>query len=287
MGRPLGAAVVVALFLASFPVDPAPAAQRAGPAAELLALLPLLDSPDPARRDDTAYGTAERLIIRENAVPPDGLREVMRAWLARLERGLGERGTDSVLGRSFSALCLSLLAAQDLRRPFLTQAEFDAFLDRALAYFAAERDLRGFDPVKGWMHSVAHTADLLKFLGRNTKLKPSDPARIVDAIAAKVESAPEVFVWGEDERLAAALRSLVARPDADTAALERWIAGWPARHAALWAAGPMVEPAAFVRVQNARQILRALAVSLPPGGDIPAAAIRVRDGLRAALGQMR
>ncbi|MGE0043098.1 MAG: DUF2785 domain-containing protein [Vicinamibacterales bacterium] len=285
MRWPLGA-VVTGLVLAAGPVA-RPAAQAPAPAATLLAQLPLLASPDPAERDDTAYGTAERLIIREDAVPADGLRQVMRAWLANLDSGLGERGTDSVFRRSFSALCLSLVAAEDLRHPFLAQAEFDAFLDRTLAYFAAERDLRGFDPVKGWMHSVAHTADVLKFLGRSEKLKAADPGRIVEAVAGKIEAAPEVFVWGEDERLAAALRSLVVRPGADTAALEGWVAGWPARHAALWASGPMVDPAAFVRVQNARQVMRALAVSLPPGGDVPPAAARLRDGLLAALGQMR
>jgi hypothetical protein len=33
--------------------------------------------------------------------------------------------------------------------------------------------------------------------------------------------------------------------------------------------------------------MRALAVSLPPGGDAPAPAVRVREALLAALGQMR
>ncbi|MGE3277496.1 MAG: DUF2785 domain-containing protein [Vicinamibacterales bacterium] len=263
-------------------------AQEASSAADrLLALVPLLASADSHERDDVAYGTAERLIIREQAVPPEGLRRVMAAWLAGLDDRIGEQGTDSVFRRSFSALCLSLVAAQDLRAPFLTQAEFDRLLDRTLAYAAAERDLRGFDPVTGWMHSVAHTADLLKFLGRNPKLAPAAQTRIVEAIAAKVEQADTVFVWGEAERIAAALRSLVVRPDAQLDALGRWIAAWPDRHAALWADGPRIDPDRFARVQNARQILAALAVSLPAEAGTPEPVTRIRTALVDALARMR
>ena len=39
----------------------------------------------------------------------------------------------------------------------------------ALAYLAAELDLRGIEPRVGWIHATAHTADLLKFLARNPR----------------------------------------------------------------------------------------------------------------------
>jgi hypothetical protein len=38
-------------------------------------------------------------------------------WLANLSRGVGTAGTDEVFARSFSALCLSLVAAADLATP--------------------------------------------------------------------------------------------------------------------------------------------------------------------------
>src|SRR4029453_1426853 len=97
-------------------------------------------------------------IYRDQKLSPAQLREPMAEWIGNLKRGLGEQGTDSVLLRSFSALELSLLAAYDLKTPFLSQEEYDALLAAALDYLADERDVRGYDPEKGWMHSVAHTA---------------------------------------------------------------------------------------------------------------------------------
>ena len=83
-----------------------------------------------------------------------------------LRAGIGEAGTDTVLLRSFSALDLSILAALELQDPALDDSGYRGLLDDALAYLAAERDLRGIDPRVGWIHATAHTADLLKFLAR-------------------------------------------------------------------------------------------------------------------------
>jgi hypothetical protein len=44
---------------------------------------------------------------------------------------------------------------------------FRAAVDLLTGYLRDERDLRGFDPKKGWMHATAHTADLLAELSRS------------------------------------------------------------------------------------------------------------------------
>ena len=94
-----------------------------------------------------------------------------------------------------------------------------------LDYFERERDLRGFDPVHGWMHTVAHTSDALKFLARNPKLRAGSDVRLLAAVRAKIESHDAVFAWGENDRMALALQSAVRRPDADAAALTAWTQG--------------------------------------------------------------
>ena len=124
------------------------------------------DGGRPARRDERAArlhrSRASRrcgvqrgraLDRRDGRVAPDELRRLLQLWVANLEDGLGAPGDDRVFKRSFSALCLSLVAARDLTAPFLDAAEVAAFFDRTLDYFARERDLRGFDPVRGWMHT--------------------------------------------------------------------------------------------------------------------------------------
>jgi hypothetical protein len=122
-------------------------------------------------------------------------------------------GTDEVFRRSFSALDLSVLAALDNEHPFLSEEEFARLLSSTLAYLAGEKDLRAFDVRTGWMHATAHTADVLKFLGRNPRLRPADQRRILDGIAAKARDAGLAFTHGENERLAAAVMSLVLHKD--------------------------------------------------------------------------
>jgi hypothetical protein len=222
----------------------------------------LLLSPDPVLRDEVAYSAAARWILRDKALTPPELRRIRDRWLQNLEVGLGEAGTDTVFGRSFSALCLSLIAAADVQAPFLEPSEVQGLFDRLLDYLARERDLRGFDPARGWMHSVAHTADALKFLARNPKLGPGTEARLLTAVRQKIESADAALSWGENDRMALALHAAVRRADADPAALEAWTSHWVRAHRELWANGPQVDPASFARVENATQVMRSLYAAL-------------------------
>jgi len=251
----------------------------------LLALDPLLASPDPTLRDDIGYTAAARWIYRDRLLSPDELRRVAEHWRANLRRGLGEEGTDSIFLRSFSALDLSVVAALDLQTPFLDERQFGALFDDALDYLTGERDVRGFDPVKGWMHSVAHTSDLLKFLARSPKLPGDGQARLLAGIERKLAALDEVLVWGDQHRMAAALASLVRRDDFDQEAFAAWLEPFVAQGKALWANGPLVDPRRFARVENAKLVLRSLFVQLSadeaPGGGVVEARRRVLAALTA------
>jgi hypothetical protein len=261
----------------------------------------LLGSPDPVLRDEVAFGAAERW-IRDGKVPPADLRRLLELWMSNTldglpphdaqdaSRGPRLRGTDDderVFKRSFSALCLSLIAARDLTTPFLEAADVGSFFDRMLDYFQRETDLRGFDPVRGWMHTVAHTSDALKFLARNPKLPLRSDVRLLAAVRAKIEAAPTVFAWGENDRLALALQSAVRRPDADPAALTGWLDHWTEQYKTLWAGGPHVNARQFALVENAKQVMRSLHTALAmeakptPSGD------NARQAVLSALSRMR
>jgi hypothetical protein len=253
----------------------------------LLDMNALLASPDPKLRDEVAYATAERLILRERALTPDELRRVAAQWSANLENGLGERGTDTVFVRSFSALCLSLVAAADRATPFLTKDEAGALFDRLLDYFARERDLRGFDPAAGWMHSVAHTADALNFLARNPDLPAGTDTRLLAAVRTKILESDVVFAWGENDRMARALHAALRRDDADPAALRSWVEQWVDAHGVLWASGPLVDPVAYARVENARQVLSGLYVALAHDASSAPGGARAQQTILEGLARMR
>jgi hypothetical protein len=253
----------------------------------LLELNPLLGSSDPVLRDEVAFSAAEKWIVREARVAPDDLRTLVRLWSANLQDGLDAPGDDRVFKRSFSMLCLSLVAARDLAAPFLDAQEVATFFDRTLEYFDRERDLRGFDPVHGWRHTPAHTADTLKFLARNPKLPAGSDGRLLAAVQRKIEASDTVFAWGENDRMALALHSIVRRPDASAASLESWLGHWLDEYKTLWSKGPQVDPVRFARVENARQVLRSLHAALSmeatptPNGDT------ARRVVLAALAKMR
>jgi hypothetical protein len=242
-----------------------------------------LGSRDSVLRDDCGYGIPVNWIYQRRLLQPEELRGLVALWTANLERGLGEVDTDSVLLRSFSALDLSLLAAHDNDAPFLDPDEFASLLEAGLAYLGAERDLRGWVEGIGWVHATAHTADLLKFLARSRHLDPAGQRRILDAIAARMAStAGHVYVFGEDERLAAAVLSLLAREDQDPEAFEAFL-NQLATTARAHAAADGFDPVRYAALQNSKNLLRALHVRLTAAGPgSPALA----DAGRAVLGTL-
>jgi hypothetical protein len=255
----------------------------------------LLGSPDPEWRDDVGYVVVATCVYGQKRLRPEERRQLVRRLSANLRRGIGEIGNDSVLLRSFSALDLSVFAALENADPALDEAGYRRLLDDALAYLRDERDLRGFEPRVGWVHATAHTADLLKFLARNPRFAPADRQRLLDAAWEKM-TAPgtAVFTHAEDERMAAAVLSVVRRPGFDPAILDPWLARFPALEKQVWSQTPP-DPARLDASQNARNLLRSLyvALSLPgpaPSGASPtpaAAEEAAREKVRATLAAIR
>jgi hypothetical protein len=197
-----------------------PAGQSMAPL--LQELSGFLGSPDPEMRDDLAYTIIDQWVRHQDVSAAD-LNSLADAWRENLRAGIGESGTDSVLKRSFSALCLASLARRELQAPFLGAERYQALLADALTYLKEERDLRGFDPVKGWIHATAHTADLLANLAGNARLKAEDQARLLGAVSERLSSAHQIFSYGEQDRLSLIAAALAKRSDFDAAAFKRWL----------------------------------------------------------------
>ena len=78
-------------------------------------------------------------------------------WLGA---AMADRFADpQVQARTFAALILAWV---------VERGRYDEHWARAFtAWYPAETDLRGYDPELGWLHAVAHGADLLGVLGRD------------------------------------------------------------------------------------------------------------------------
>ena len=180
-------------------------------------------STDPLLRDEFGYGILVNW-MEKGFIGPELLRGMIPTMLANLKVGIGEQDTDTVFLRSFSVLHLATLIAHDNEKPYLSPAEVRQIFDAGLDYFQAERDLRGMVGEKGWAHSVAHTADLLKFSSRNIHLNTVDLESILYAIATKLTTiGPTVFSYGEDDRLAHVLDAILKRNLLPLETLTAWI----------------------------------------------------------------
>jgi hypothetical protein len=217
----------------------------------------LLGSPDPELRDNIAFSILSVWLSGDAQFSDQELVALLKEWQANLRVGMDQVGSDAVLKRSFSALCLATLAERDLKSPFLGPQRFHELLDSALEYLSAERDLRGFEASKGWVHATAHTADLLRELSRNRLLRPVDQKQVLAGIARRLASAGEVFTQGEQDRLAQAVTVIVLRPDFDAAGFDAWLTAFRAATRQAARTRPLT-PAALATYQNNTYFLQAL-----------------------------
>jgi hypothetical protein len=191
-----------------------------------------LGSRDPELRDELAYSIIYTWIVEQKQFSPGQLNALLDQWQGNLRSGVGV--PDGVLTRSFSALCLAVLAERDLSTPFLSEERYRKLLTESLAYLVDETDLRGFDPAVGWIHATAHTADLIAQLSSNALLRVEDQGRVLDAVGKRISSAPEVYTFGEQDRLAAAVATIVERKDFDLAAFQKWLTALDEEQQGVW-----------------------------------------------------
>jgi hypothetical protein len=197
--------------------------------------------------------------------------------------GLGERGSDSVFRRSFSALILGECIARDNAAGLVPGTKILEWGDRLATWYLRERDLRGFVPGKGWAHAVAHGADALGALAESPHLHTNELTVVLDVLADRLALPVEtLFAHGEPDRMAAATLSVLRRNLVPLTVLEPWvarIAGTARRRS-----GEERDP--FLATGNAQAFLRALYLQLALGARPPEVRsdllLVVVDALRAS-----
>ncbi|MFD0266538.1 DUF2785 domain-containing protein [Streptomyces sp. NPDC127106] len=169
------------------------------------ALSRALADPDPEVRDGAPYGVLSTWIERGVIAAPrrHALGDEMAARF----------GDPEIQARTFAPLVLDML---------VTKGDFDpAWVDAFASWYPAETDLRGYDEELGWLHAVAHGADLLGTFGLRPEVAP---ARML-AVAAERLLAPTPCVWEqlEDDRLATAIARTLTRQDLTEEQATSWL----------------------------------------------------------------
>ncbi|HEY2508518.1 MAG TPA: DUF2785 domain-containing protein [Streptosporangiaceae bacterium] len=163
-----------------------------------------LAEPDPHVRDGAAYAVLAHWIRA-------GVLDGQLRWLGDQ---MADRFTDPrVQARTFAPLVLAWV----IERGTFDERWVRAFMD----WYPGEIDLRGHDEHLGWLHAVAHGADLLGVLGRHPQVRPD----LMLGLATRRMLAPTTFVWrdAEDDRLACALALTLTRADITDTESAAWL----------------------------------------------------------------
>ena len=183
-----------------------------------LDLVDCLADPDPNFRDGIAF-EALQFYMRGRYLTD----QTMVALSDNLQKKLQ---SPDPLGfqRPFAALVLSEVARADRVKTYLSPDQRMVLLNNAVTYMLGISDYRGFDPVHGYRHAVAHTSDLLMQLVLNPLVGRPGLVRIRDAVAAQVAPVGVSYITGESERLARPILLMAGRRVFSEAEWTAWFA---------------------------------------------------------------
>jgi hypothetical protein len=179
-------------------------------------LLSMLAAQDPAVRDDIAYPV---LAIWTG-------RGVLDGQLSSLgDRLAGGFGAGPIYQRSFAAMSLSWVVLRDATTTELSDEQVLRWLGAFGSWWKAETDLRGWDADLGWLHAIAHGADLLRAFGRSPRL-PGRQLRDLLELAVDRILTDHGYLWADDEddRLGYALATVLTRTELSAADASGWLA---------------------------------------------------------------
>ncbi|MGA8116539.1 MAG: DUF2785 domain-containing protein [Actinocatenispora sp.] len=209
-------------------------------------LVTMLAAADPTARDGYAYRILTTWIRR--GVLDDRLGPLGDAMTARFDH-------PEVQARTFAPLVLASAVARDTAAGVLDAARIASWRDRFAAWWPTEAEVRGWDPALGWLHAVAHGADLVGQLAESPRLDGDDLAALLRLVAARIV-APGGYRYGhmEEDRVGAAVGRVLCRPELTGAGS----VGWLTTVDGLLATG---EPGPLpVEVANTMAVLRAVYV---------------------------
>jgi hypothetical protein len=225
-----------------------------------------LADPDPQIRDGAPHSVLSAWIERGVIDEPRrlALGDEMAARFAAPE----------IQARTFAPLVLDML---------VTKGDFKAdWVDAFERWYPSETDLRGYDEELGWLHAVAHGADLLNRFGCHPEV---DPVRMLDLAAARL-TAPTGHIWNqlEDDRLARALARVLTRSDMSeydaTAWLEPIAANFGSAHI------PTPVPAHLTNCLRTLRMLHLFADrGVRPNPESEPVALHHREAVKAALAE--
>jgi hypothetical protein len=169
---------------------------------------------------------------------------------------------DTTFGRSFAALVLAEVLRSDAKQPFLAPGERSSLLEDTLQALDRENDFRGLTADHGWVHPIAHMADLLWRIALHPGTGKAEAERLLDGLRVKVGPTTSAYAFNEGDRLARVASVVIARqllPPEDVAA---WLDEFSAPQSMQRWGDAFSSPEGMTELHNTKQFVRALSDQL-------------------------
>jgi len=183
---------------------------------DLDTLLEWLASPDPELRDHQAQRVLVQRIGR--GALDDRLVAVGDAMVDRF-------GHPEVPARTFAPLVLAAVVARDSAADLLDAATLARWRTAFVSWWLGETDIRGWDDRLGWLHAIAHGADLVAAYGAAPRSTAPVLAELATVVAERTVAPTDYrYAQQEEDRLARALAAVLVRPELTEAQATGWLA---------------------------------------------------------------
>lgn len=238
-----------------------------------LELVACLASPDPELRDRIGYELMTYWL--RGGKLTDHTRG---ALVAGLSARVADRDPGAGLVRSFSALILAEVMRSDAQQGFMDDAARAEVLGLAAHALVAERDYRGLEADIGWVHPVAHLADVLWRFALHPATTTAETGPILEAVGAQVAPRSVGYVFNEPDRLARVVAALARRGGEEQALVARWLGRFQSPVGMATWGEAFQSPEGMMELHNTKAFLRALSDQL--------AGVEVDPALSEALAEL-
>lgn len=190
-----------------------------------LEMIEHLGSTNPYLRDDLIYTIFYYWIIAGNVFANQELIMLLETLIdeKHLFFNIGVDEDDSVLMRSFSLLVISLILARNIEKRFINNDLFYQLFNKIISYYNKEKDFRGYDIAKGWIHSAAHGADALGYIVLSDDCNGELIKQILTAITSVLNNHKYILSHEEDERVARVINNIFTRKLVDNEEIYTWL----------------------------------------------------------------
>lgn len=157
-------------------------------------------------------------------------KEIARYLLENdlLLQGMDDGRMASTLKRSFAALTWAVLLYFDDKKNccyfrILSPEEREKVFQMSMEHIARERDATGYLAPYGWVHTIAHSSELLLSVVRHSHFQKEMSEAVLNAIAMMFKKQEKIFEDREEKRVGLVLREMLENKKLSVAQFRCWI----------------------------------------------------------------